>query len=89
MNYTLEIRRKMRDARNVRKYKNERETSASASESAIIRMLLPFSTCSRIAARLHHHCHTHRSLALVAESHMSLKCQPSPHQENGDVGQQG
>lgn len=37
--YTLEIRNTVRDARkNVRKYKNERETSASASESAIIRM---------------------------------------------------
>ena len=70
---------------NVRKYKNERETSASASESAIIRMLLPFLTCSS-KARLRHHCHSRHSLA---ESHMSLRCLQAPHQGNGDVGQQG
>jgi len=37
-NCTLEIRSTVRDARNVRKYKNERETAASASKSAIIGM---------------------------------------------------
>ena len=80
-----QIRGKLRYARNVRKYKNERETPASASESAIIRMLLPFSTCSD-RAMLRHHCHTHRSLA---ESHRSLRCLQAPHQETGDVDQQG